>query len=329
MQEASLIFSKRVGEDARIPYIIVRDSKNLEYDSVDACRSVSGNDLEVMKKIEELRKEIEELKKQDENNDKIEDLNRQMKELQKSDLYNVHLLRHFVETVWKIERPQVIISVTGGAQAFDLSSKSKDIIMKGMMDGTRNFKALFITGGTNAGIMRYVGEARAKYNPTAPLVGIAPLAPLKGGPRLLAQWEEGKRKTGQLYDHVKENDRNEREDKNKEIEKAWPKVTSELDNHHSNFILVYDEGSKNFGDENALRAAFEECMSAPKHDMSTRDAGLLDATLDGDDVPIVSVCVQGGPGSITTVAGSVEISRSSYFSMSEYANGVHPFPICN
>lgn len=60
----------------------------------------------------------------------------------------------------------------GGAQAFDMSTEDKDKIMKGMMDGNRNLDAWFITGGTKTGIMEYVGEGRAKYNPKAPLIGI-------------------------------------------------------------------------------------------------------------------------------------------------------------
>lgn len=48
-----------------------------------------------------------------------------------NDLYNVHLLRYFIEQEWKIPRPDVIISVTGGAQAFDLPKMHKDMIMKG------------------------------------------------------------------------------------------------------------------------------------------------------------------------------------------------------
>ena len=68
--------------------------------------------------------------------------------------------------------------------AFDMSTEDKDKIMKGMMDGTRNLDAWFITGGTKSGIMEYVGEARAKYNPKAPLIGIAPLGVISGGERL-------------------------------------------------------------------------------------------------------------------------------------------------
>lgn len=47
------------------------------------------------------------------------------------DLYNVHLLRFFVEQEWKLERPDVIISVTGGAGEFNFPSRHKDMIMRG------------------------------------------------------------------------------------------------------------------------------------------------------------------------------------------------------
>lgn len=76
---------------------------------------------------------------------------------------------------WKLKRPDVIISVTGGAEDFDLSTEEKDRIFKAMMDGTRSLDAWFTTGGYNAGVMKCMGEFRAKYNPTAPLIGIASL----------------------------------------------------------------------------------------------------------------------------------------------------------
>ena len=50
---------------------------------------------------------------------------------------NVHLIRYFVDKVWKLPRPEVLISVTGGAKHFDLSPEHKDRMMRGMMEGTR------------------------------------------------------------------------------------------------------------------------------------------------------------------------------------------------
>jgi len=106
--------------------------------------------------------------------------------------YNEHLMRFFATKAWSLPRPDVIISVTGGAGNFKLSAGHKDRIMKGMMEGTRNLKPWFITGGTDAGVMKYVGEARAKYNPHAPLIGIAPLRALNGFSKLKRICEESK-----------------------------------------------------------------------------------------------------------------------------------------
>ena len=85
---------------------------------------------------------------------------------------------------WKLKRPDVIISVTGGAEDFDLSTEEKDRIFKAMMDGTRSLDAWFTTGGTNAGVMKCMGEFRAKYNPTAPLIGVASLGVINASERL-------------------------------------------------------------------------------------------------------------------------------------------------
>ena len=79
-------------------------------------------------------------------------------------LYNVHLLRYFIEAEWQLPRPDVIISVTGGAQAFDLPSVHKDMIMKGMMENTRDMQPLFITGGTNSGKMLKYARTPAHRN---------------------------------------------------------------------------------------------------------------------------------------------------------------------
>jgi len=98
--------------------------------------------------------------------------------------YHPHLIRFYIEHVWKLKRPDVIISVTGSARSFDLNTEARDKIMKGMMDGTRSLDAWFVTGGSRTGIMQAVGKARAKYNPKAPLIGITPLGGVCGGERL-------------------------------------------------------------------------------------------------------------------------------------------------
>jgi hypothetical protein len=59
---------------------------------------------------------------------------------------------------------QVIITITGGSTNCNWPSTSKDMFMKGIMD-TRALKPIFITTGSDSGFIKYVGEARAKFNP--------------------------------------------------------------------------------------------------------------------------------------------------------------------
>ena len=103
------------------------------------------------------------------------------------------MCRFFAIHNWGLNRPDIILSITGGAKAFDLNSDEKDKILKvmllqllmqgpqtqerrscanisqgihdpqqGMMEGTRGLQPWIITGGTHTGIMKYVGEARAR-----------------------------------------------------------------------------------------------------------------------------------------------------------------------
>jgi hypothetical protein len=67
----------------------------------------------------------------------------------KEGLLNVHLVRYFVENVWKLENPDVIISITGGAQNFDLPPEQKDRMMRGMMEGTRQIKPWSVSAFTS------------------------------------------------------------------------------------------------------------------------------------------------------------------------------------
>ena len=106
------------------------------------------------------------------------------------DRINMHLLRYFVDRVWALPRPDVIISVTGGAANFKLATDHKDKIMQGMFDGTRSLTPWFITGGTDAGIMRHVGEARAKYRPEMPLIAVCSLGSVAGLKQLKTMRDE-------------------------------------------------------------------------------------------------------------------------------------------
>ena len=67
----------------------------------------------------------------------------------KENVFNIHLVRYFVENVWKLDQPDVIISITGGAQNFDLPPEHKDRMMRGMMEGTRQIKPWSVSAFTS------------------------------------------------------------------------------------------------------------------------------------------------------------------------------------
>jgi hypothetical protein len=75
----------------------------------------------------------------------------------KENLFNIHLVRYFVENVWKLDQPDVIISITGGAQNFDLPPEHKDRMMRGMMEGTRQMKPWSVSAFTSVFLFPFVG----------------------------------------------------------------------------------------------------------------------------------------------------------------------------
>lgn len=62
---------------------------------------------------------------------------------------------------WNLQRPQLILSVTGGAQKFTIPLRMKKAFKRGLIKAAASTGAWIITGGTNTGVMRLVGEAVA------------------------------------------------------------------------------------------------------------------------------------------------------------------------
>ena len=65
------------------------------------------------------------------------------------------MLLYFVENVWNLPRPRLLISITGGAMNFEMNAEG---ILTQLMATARQTNAWLVTGGSNAGIMKYVGE---------------------------------------------------------------------------------------------------------------------------------------------------------------------------
>ena len=62
------------------------------------------------------------------------------------------------EDGWNLQRPNLILSVTGGAKKFTLNPRIKKAFKSGFIRAAATTGAWIITGGTNEGIMKLVGE---------------------------------------------------------------------------------------------------------------------------------------------------------------------------
>ncbi|CAF4211178.1 unnamed protein product [Rotaria sordida] len=69
----------------------------------------------------------------------------------------------FMQKGWLLPKPDLIISITGGAKNFDMSTRLRKIFQSGLVSAAITTNAWLITAGTNAGVVKEVGEALNKY----------------------------------------------------------------------------------------------------------------------------------------------------------------------
>ncbi|KAK3605981.1 hypothetical protein CHS0354_019660 [Potamilus streckersoni] len=183
--------------------------------------------------------------------------------------------------VWGMEKPNLLISVTGGAKNFNMKPRLRDVFRRGLMKAAHSTGAWIITGGTHAGVMKHVGEAVKDYGLTTtnqkPVVaiGIAPWGVIQNRDALTNEkgaWPAGYR-----------------------IEENLNSKESFLDPNHSHFILVDNGTQHKFATEIPFRAELEREISEMQTDT-------------GDDavsVPIVILVLEGGPGTLETVQNAL------------------------
>uniref|UniRef100_A0A3P9H160 Transient receptor potential cation channel, subfamily M, member 2 n=1 Tax=Oryzias latipes TaxID=8090 RepID=A0A3P9H160_ORYLA len=65
---------------------------------------------------------------------------------------------------WHLLPPNLLISVTGGAKNFNLKPHLRNMFHRGLIKVAQTTGAWIITGGTNAGVMKHVGQAVRDYS---------------------------------------------------------------------------------------------------------------------------------------------------------------------
>ena len=131
---------------------------------------------------------------------------------------------------WGLRVPRILISVTGGAMSFDLPPQVDRSIRAGLRNAAVASKAWFITGGSNSGVMKYVGEALVdgKGQSITPIIGVASWGVLNGRDLM-------EKANGGYVDYGNPD------------KYAKPHVS--LDRNHTHFILVDDGSANQFGVE--------------------------------------------------------------------------------
>ncbi|XP_033624226.1 transient receptor potential cation channel subfamily M member-like 2 isoform X2 [Asterias rubens] len=188
-----------------------------------------------------------------------------------------HTMLQLLNKQWNLGTPKLLISVTGGANNFHMSNKLKSVFRKGLIKAALSTGAWIITGGSNSGIMKYVGDAIRDYalasgNATRTnvvAIGIATWGVIDQRDKLINE-------KGQFPATYRMDTKNRK--------------GVLLDPNHTHFILADDGTNGQFGKEIKLRGKMEKEISEQKV------AGNPDVS-----VPIVCVVVEGGPNTIATV----------------------------
>ncbi|KAL9974194.1 hypothetical protein ACROYT_G011206 [Oculina patagonica] len=185
---------------------------------------------------------------------------------------------------WNLKTPNLVISVTGGAKSFVLKPRLKEVFRRGLIKAAKSTSAWIITGGTNTGVMKHVGEAVKEQAITfgsedkVNVIGIATWGIVHRKESLIAS----KDKNG-LYP-------------------AWYRMEQVpgssghgalLDSNHSHFLLVDNGTEGKYGVEIDLRSRFEEAVMKAKT-YSRSAAGAI-------GVPVVLLVLEGGPNTVRTM----------------------------
>ncbi|XP_027147042.1 transient receptor potential cation channel subfamily M member 2 isoform X1 [Larimichthys crocea] len=182
---------------------------------------------------------------------------------------------------WKLSPPNLLISVTGGAKNFSLKARLKNTFNRGLMKVAQTTGAWIITGGTNAGVMKHVGQAVRDYALSSSMqgqivaIGVATWGVIHNRDALVysegcfpAHYSMDTKDQGQF---------------------------SCLDNNHTHFLLVDNGTQGRYGVEIELRTRLEKCVSR-KH-LGNKGSGLT--------IPVVCVVLDGGPGTLNTIYNAI------------------------
>ena len=232
---------------------------------------------------------------------------------------------------WRLPQPSVIISVTGGARELGLKKEQKEAFMEGLMTAVRTTRAWVVTGGTDGGVMKLVGETMNEMSTGlhaddmveedgefhGVCLGIASWGIVDGHEEMTSG--EVHRYTPLDSNWQKQREMNANLVIANEIRKKRGETSQKmrvmLDQHHTHFLFVDGGIDKEgeFGEEIDFRTKLEDCLCMRKKkkigdeirgEVSTRrDSSVLD---ESERCIMVLLVVGGGIGTLDTVLNALE-----------------------
>uniref|UniRef100_A0A3P9H183 Transient receptor potential cation channel, subfamily M, member 2 n=1 Tax=Oryzias latipes TaxID=8090 RepID=A0A3P9H183_ORYLA len=183
---------------------------------------------------------------------------------------------------WHLLPPNLLISVTGGAKNFNLKPHLRNMFHRGLIKVAQTTGAWIITGGTNAGVMKHVGQAVRDYSLSNSMqgqivaIGVATWGVIHNRDALIN--EEGCFPALYMTDKTSQG------------------RLSCLDKNHTHFLLVDDGTHGHYGVEIELRTCLEKCISGKQ--LGKKDSSVT--------IPVVCVVLEGGPGTLNTIFNAMK-----------------------
>ena len=195
---------------------------------------------------------------------------------------------------WRLVRPSVILSVTGAAGSLALGTQLEDAYVQGLANAASSTRSWIITGGSDQGVMALTGRVMSSLGTGTPCIGIASFGAVMYKEKLVTCPESTVNTRGVIKGaglKVKY----WKQDKPKHGRNGAP-VEAAIDANHTHFVLVDNAQKKSFGGEVEMRANIEEHMA--------REAGGSKG-----EVPLVCLCVGGGPGTFDTLLEQLKMQN--------------------
>ncbi|NP_001269082.1 transient receptor potential cation channel subfamily M member 4b.2 [Danio rerio] len=166
---------------------------------------------------------------------------------------------------WKLQQPNLVVSVVGGEGRSEVKSWVLDILRQGLVKTAQSTGAWIITGGLRQGISRCIGEA-VKDNATA----VSSITLNKVLPIGIAPWG------------LVENRQHLVNSEGSFPAKVTTQDSCNLDNNHKAFLLVDDGTTGRKGGELAFRARLEDYISRQRPGNASIDIPVLNMLIAGD-----------------------------------------------